>query len=221
MPSIEEARAWYSDTDPIHGFDHVLRVYALAEYLARREGGDIEIVRAAALLHDIDSHKLPEPADGPGGTKDNKRLEHHLASAEFATQILEDEGWTHDRITAVAHCIRAHRFRDERERPETLESQILYDADKLDAIGAIGVARAIAFSVKSGSPIYMQPSEQFEKTGRTEPGEAHSAYHEYLFKLRRIKERLFTSSGRAIAEERHRFMREYFERLSAELNGEM
>lgn len=221
MPSIEEARAWYSETDPIHGFDHVLRVYALAEHLARCEGGDVEIVRAAALLHDIDSHKLPDPETGSGEIKANKRLEHHLASAEFASLVLEDEGWSHERIAAIAHCIRAHRFRDEREQPETLEAQILYDADKLDAIGAIGVARAIAFSVKSGSPIYMQPSKQFVKTGRKEPGEAHSAYHEYLFKLRRIKERLFTSSGRTIAEERHRFMKEYFERLSAELNGEM
>jgi uncharacterized protein len=221
MPTIEEARAWYSETDPIHGFDHVLRVYALAEYLARSEDGDVEIVRAATLLHDIDSHKLPEPDTDSGQTQNNKRLEHHLASAEFAARVLEDEGWSHDRIAAVTHCIRAHRFRDEREHPETLEAQILYDADKLDAIGAIGVARAIAYSVKSGSPIYTQPSGQFEKTGRTEPGEAHSAYHEYLFKLCKIKERLFTHSGRAIAEERHRFMREYFEQLSAELNGEL
>lgn len=221
MLSIEKARAWYSPTDPIHGFDHVLRVYAMAERLASNENGDLEIVRAAALLHDINSDKLPDIHSGLERAHDNQRLEHHLASAEFAARLLEAEGWAPERIAAVEHCIRAHRFRDEREQPESLEAQILYDADKLDAIGAIGVARAIAFSVKSGSPIYTHPSEQFEKTGLKEPGETHSAYHEYLFKLRKIKERLFTSSGRAIAEERHRFMREYFERLSAELNGDI
>lgn len=221
MPSKEEARAWYSQTDPIHGYDHVLRVYAMAERLAKSEGGDIEIVRAAALLHDINSDKLPELHSGSGDIPQDQRLEHHIASAEFAARVLEAEGWSSERIAQVEHCIRAHRFRDEREQPETLEAQILYDADKLDAIGAVGVARAIAFSVKSGSPIYTLPSEQFQETGRKGPGEAHSAYHEYLFKLRRIKERLFTPSGRVIAEERHQFMREFFERMSAELNGEI
>ena len=220
MPSIENARAWYSSSDPVHGFDHVLRVYAMAERFARTEGADVEIVRAAALLHDIDSDKQPNFFAGSGQPQEDQRLDHHLASAEFAKQVLEAEGWSPGRIAAVQHCIRAHRFRDDREQPETLEAQILYDADKLDAIGAIGVARAIAFSVQSGSPIYTQPSEQFEKTGQKEPGEAHSAYHEYLFKLRLLRERLYTPSGRVIAEERHQFMTEYFKRLSAELHGE-
>jgi uncharacterized protein len=196
-------------------------VYALAERIARDEGGDLEVVRAAVLLHDINSDKLPDLGSGSGGTQHDQRPQHHLASAEFAARVLETEGWSPERIAAVGHCIRAHRFRDEREQPESLEAQILYDADKLDAIGAIGVARAIAFSVKSGSPIYTQPSTQFANSGRKEAGEAHSAYHEYLFKLRRIKERLYTPSGRAIAEGRHRFMKEYFERLSSEFNGEM
>jgi uncharacterized protein len=220
MPSIEKARAWYSSSDPIHGFDHVLRVYAMAERLARSEGGDVEIVGAAALLHDMNSDKLPNLQTDQGEPQEDQRLEHHLASAEFAERVLEAEGWPSGRIAAVQHCIRAHRFRDDREQPETLEAQILYDADKLDAIGAIGVARAIAFSVKSGSPIYTQPTEQFEKTGQKEPGEAHSAYHEYLFKLRRLKERLYTPTGRVIAEERHHFMKEYFNRLFSELKGE-
>ena len=220
MPCIETARAWYSSTDPVHGFDHVLRVYHMAELLARTEAADLEIVRAAALLHDIDSSQQSKLDPQSHSSKDDKRMQHHLASAEFARQVLEAEGWPARRIAAVQHCIRAHRFRDDREQPQTLEARIIFDADKLDAIGAIGVARAIAYSVQGGSPIYQQPSEQFKQTGQKEPGEAHSAYHEYLFKLRVLKDRLYTATACAIAEERHQFMVDFYAQLSAELRGD-
>jgi uncharacterized protein len=119
----------------------------------------------------------------------------------------------------VEHCIRAHRFRDRREPPQTIEAQVLFDADKLDAIGAVGVARAIGFAVQAGQPAYATPSAQFLATGEMAPGEPHSAYHEYLFKLRHIKERMFTGTGRKLAEERHRFMAAFFESLAEEMTG--
>ena len=87
-------------------------------------------------------------------------------------------------------------------------------------IGAVGVARTIAFDVVVNQPIYAEPSEQFSTTGDKEPGEPHSSYHEYLFKLSKIKDRLFTSTAQELAVERHRFMDEYFERLGAEERGE-
>ena len=68
------------------------------------------------------------------------------------------------------------------ETPQTLEAKILFDADKLDVIGAVGVARTIAFDVVVNQPIYTEPSERFLATGEKEPGEPHSSYHEYLFK---------------------------------------
>lgn len=218
MPSIESARAWYSETDPVHGFDHVLRVYRLAERMAVSEGADVEIVRAAALLHDAtgDTQLAPDEADEIEAGDDN-RLEHHSLSAIFAAQVLEQEGWTADRIAAVTHCIRAHRFRDDTEQPLTLEAKILFDADKLDAIGAIGVARAIAFAAREGQPAYASPSESFMHNGLLEIGEPHSAYHEYLFKLRWLKDRLYTTTARAMAEERHRFMVSFFKHLAAEM----
>ena len=86
--------------------------------------------------------------------------------------------------------------------------------------GAIGVARTIAFDVVVNQPIYVEPSDQFIETGEKEPGEPHSSYHEYLFKLSKIKDRLFTAPARALAEERHEFMAEYFNRLGAEERGE-
>src|SRR3989304_3806485 len=99
MPTIETARAWYPDDDPVHGFDHILRVYRMAERLAHAEGADLEIVRAAALLHDAEGTT-------PGGAE---RANHHHSSAEFAAEILGAEGWSPERIAAVQHCIRAHR----------------------------------------------------------------------------------------------------------------
>ena len=136
MPNLEQAKSWYAENDPVHGYDHIQRVYRMAERLAIAEGANLEIVRAAALLHD---------AEGP--LTGDARKEHQLASAEFARQILKTEGWQEDQITEVQHCIRAHRFRDDREQPETIEAKVLFDADKLDAIGAIGAVRVIAYAV--------------------------------------------------------------------------
>jgi uncharacterized protein len=188
-------------------------VYRLAERIAQSEGADIDIVRAAALLHDVQSQT--EQAGS------HLRENHHHTSSDFARQILEAEGWPEERITAVEHCIRSHRFRDSSEPPQTLEARILFDADKLDAIGAIGVARAIAYAITHGQPAFAKPSEHFLRTGQTEPGESHSAYHEYLFKLRHLKNRLYTSTAHSIAAERHRLMVDFFSHLSAEQNSDL
>lgn len=211
MPSLDDARAWYPANDPVHGFDHVLRVYRMAERLAQAEGADLEIVRAAALLHDARGSATE------GG--DAGREDHHQASADFARQVLLAESWEEDRIAAVQHCILAHRFRDD-TRPETLEARIIFDADKLDVIGAIGVVRTVAFDVVVGQPVYARPSDLFLETGQKEPGEPHSSVHEYLFKLSKIKDQLHTPAARHIADQRHQFMQAFFERLDAEMQGE-
>ena len=211
MLTQEQARRWYPDNDPVHGFDHVLRVVRLAERLAQAEGADLEIVRAAALLHDAQDDV--GESEGSSG----KRSDHHERSAELAGAVLNEEGWPRERIEAVQHCIQAHRFRDDRTVPQTLEAQVLFDADKLDAIGATGAARAIGYALGAGEPFYARPSARFLENGELEQGEAHSAYHEYLFKLVKIKDRLYTGSGGRMAESRQRLMIEFFEGLAAEM----
>jgi uncharacterized protein len=203
MVTVEAARAWYPKNDPVHGFDHILRVYRLAKRIAQAEGGDLEIVRAAALLHDA-------------GGQNRGRSGHHHGAADFARRILSAQGWGEKRIRQVQHCIHAHRFRDASQAPHSLEAKILFDADKLDAIGAIGVARALAYAVRAGQPFYAPPSPRFLQSGEVEPGEAHSAYHEYVFKLRKLKDRLYTLTAREMAASRHRLMSQYFERLAQE-----
>lgn len=210
MLTLERAREWYPQRDPVHGFDHIQRVYLMAERLAKAEGADLEIVRAASLLHDIEgSH--------PAG---DERHNHHQQSADIAAEILREEGWPPERIAAVQHCIRAHRYRDNREPPATLEAKVIFDADKLDVLGAIGVVRVLGYAIQAGQPAYAEPSQRFLETGEEEPGEPHSAYHEHLFKLRKVKDRLFTPAARAIAEQRHDFLEAYFTKLSSEFHGE-
>lgn len=208
MPTIDQARAWYPQYDPVHGFDHILRVLRLAEHLAAAEGADPEIVRAAVLLH-----------DASGETGGSGRAEHQISGAEFARKILEAEGWPPESIAAVQHCIRAHRFRGN-EKPETLEAQVVFDADKMDVIGAYGVARTLAYDVVMKWPFFAEPSKEFLETGKKAEGETHSSYHEYMFKLGKIKERLFTDTAKKIAEQRQQFLNDYFEQLAKEARGE-
>ena len=198
MPTIEEARGFYPDDDPVHGFSHILRVYRLCERIGRQENADLTIVRAAALLHDVEGDV-------------DVREEHHLAAARFAEKTLIKERWSEEAIKAVVHCIRAHRFRDDSEKPQTVEAQVLFDADKIDAIGAVGVARAVAYAVRAGMDVYAPPSDLYLSSGKYEPGESQTVAHEYLFKLRHIKDRLFTPSGRSLAAERHELMVRFFE----------
>jgi uncharacterized protein len=210
MPTIEQAKRWYDPNDPVHGFDHVQRVARLAERLGRQLGADLEIIRAAAWLHDASGA-------APGS---QARMSHEQDSAEFARRILTDEGWTEERIQAVQHCIRSHRFRGQ-EAPRTLEAQILFDADKLDVMGAFGAARTIGYAVQAGQPAFAEPSEAFLKDGTHQPGEPHSAYHEYLFKLRNVRERLFTQPARELGEQRHQALVAFFDQLAAEARGQV
>lgn len=211
MLTLEAARDWYNPYDPVHGFDHVLRVLRLVEEVGSELGADLEILRAAALLHDASG---ADPAEG------ESRTTHEEDSASFAEEILQNLGWDQDRITQVQHCIRTHRYRG-KETPETLEAKILFDADKLDVVGAFGVARTIGYAVQARQPFYADPSEGFLLHGEKEQDEPHSAYHEYLFKLRKVIGRLHTDEAKERAEKRFRLMKDYFEQLAAEAKGEV
>jgi uncharacterized protein len=209
MISVEEARHYYGNHDAVHDFDHVLRVLTLAERIGRVEGADMKVVRAAALLHDV----ARAQADAEG-------LDHAAAGAEQAREILA--GQPAEKIEAVAHAIAAHRFRAD-SAPGTLEAQVLFDADKLDAIGAVGIARAFAYGGAHGQRLWV-PIESVDAARWQEEGDdpdTHTPVHEFVVKLSQLKGRLFTPTGRAIAEERHAYMADFFERLDAEARGEL
>jgi uncharacterized protein len=203
--AAEDVRPLYDDADPIHDFTHVLRVLTLAERIARAEGADLQIVRTATLLHDIsrDDEDTHQAGD------------HAVLAAHRARRLLEENGATPDFIEAVAHAIAAHRFRNE-IAPETLEARVLFDADKLDTIGAVGVARAFAYGGLMNQPLWGEVSPDYQPGGE----EKHTPYHEFQYKLRHIKDRLHTPTGRAIAEQRHRYMVAFYEQMASEVMGE-
>ncbi|HZY43532.1 MAG TPA: HD domain-containing protein, partial [Anaerolineae bacterium] len=156
MITIDFARTLYpADADSAHDFDHILRVLHMAEKIAQTEGADIDVVRVAALLHDIGL--------------DQGRAGHEISAANRAREILKNlakgsatledstqqpsQGYSDEFIEAVAHAIESHRFRSG-PAPDTLEAKVLFDADKLDSIGAIGIARAFAFGGWRGQKLW-------------------------------------------------------------------
>ncbi|MBN1679724.1 MAG: HD domain-containing protein [Anaerolineae bacterium] len=209
--SVEFARTLYDDTDPVHDFDHVLRVLALARRIGRAEGADMAIVETAVLLHDI--HRADE--DQQAHVHNAETVDHALLGAEQAREILGNLNPPPDAnfIDAVAHAIAAHRFRNQVE-PQTLEAQVVFDADKLDAIGAIGVARAYAFGGMNGQRLWGEVPADYPGGGAN-----HTPHHEFVYKLTRIQDRMYTNKGRAIARERHNYMVSFFERLAREVQG--
>ncbi len=208
MITIDEARAYYHGAESAHDFDHVMRVLALAERLARAEGADVDIVRAAALLHDI--ARIDE--DATGG-------DHAQMAAERARAILLARQIKAERVDAVVHAIAAHRFRSNAP-PQSIEAQVLFDADKLDSIGAVGVARAYQVSGALNQRLWSAVAPDALAT-RHQRNADHSAYAEFVVKLSRVRDRLYTPSARKIAEERHAFMADFFARLEREIKGEL
>ena len=189
-----------------HAWDHTLRVVRLCENIGRAEKVDMDVVRVAALLHDIGRSRQDDT---------NGRVCHALKGAEMAAGMVRDLPLTDGQMRNVLHCIRSHRFRGD-QRPETKEAAVLFDADKLDAIGAVGVARAFLFAGEVGARLHNPDI-------RPQDGRPYSqddtGYREYRLKLRKIKERMLTDTGRVLAGDRHRFMEEFFTHFLNEYEG--
>ncbi|MBN1563376.1 MAG: HD domain-containing protein [Anaerolineae bacterium] len=219
MITVEFARTLYENSDPVHDFDHVLRVLALAQRIGAVEGANMAVVETAVLLHDSDRN-LDRAGDesGPGPAAhapDTVSTDHAVIAAANARHILNrlDPAPDADFIAAVVHAIEAHRFRNAIE-PQTLEAKVVFDADKLDAIGAIGIVRAYAYGARAGKKLWAEVSPDY---AGGDPD--HTPVHEYVYKLARIQERMQTATGRTIARERHAYMVAFFERLGQEVRG--
>ena len=208
--SETEAHQLYTGDDAAHDFDHILRVTRLGAYIAEREGADVEVVRIAALLHDVPAHES-------AATDDHARRTHHLAAADFARQFLQMRGMASAQVANVVHCIEAHRFRDQSIQPATLEAQCLYDADKLDSIGAIGVARAFAYAGHDSNRLWIEPWTAISQRTAKPIGADYTPVHEFVYKLQQLLATLHTATAQQIGAERHRFMVAFFSQLDAEM----
>lgn len=204
---IERARVLYRGADAAHDFDHVLRVLALVRRIGPAEGADMRLLEAATLLHDI-----ARAEEGHTG------VDHAQAGAEQAREIVRSWGYSIEEAEAIAQAIAAHRFRSG-VPPESVEARVLYDADKLDAIGAIGIGRAFAFAGQKGQRLWT-PVPAEATASREIDHASWSPSVEFAVKLSRLADSLYTETARAIARERHAFMVDFFRRLEAEVRGE-
>jgi len=204
-----QAQQLYVLGDAAHDFDHVRRVAQMAVHLAQAEGADEEVVLLAAFLHDVPSEVYSDAHTVTRGS-------HHLAAAEFARQYLTAYEMEPKRVENVVHCIEAHRFRDQSIQPQTAEAKCLYDADKLDSIGAIGVARAFAFAGSAGERLWTEPWPVAAAAAKP-AGADYTPVHEFVYKLRHILATLHTPAARQIGEQRHKFMTQFYEQLDAEM----
>jgi len=192
-----------------HDWDHTLRVLRTARSLGRLEGADEAVVCYAAVLHDIGR---------PDELADKGRTCHAKRGAEVARELLVELGVDDDAfVQHVAECVASHRFRSRGDAcPSSLEARVVYDADKLDSIGAIGIGRAFHFAGRIGARVH---NTQNAALASTTYSREDSAYREYLVKLRHVRGRMLTQRGRGMAQERHASMVAFFERLCCEADG--
>ncbi|MFA5413308.1 MAG: HD domain-containing protein [Patescibacteria group bacterium] len=207
MEKIEkEAKKFFQSARGSHGWDHTERVYNLALRIGKEEKADLDILKLAAILHDISR----DYAD-----KRNGAVCHAEHGAERARAILKKINFPEKKIEQVVHCIRCHRFRG-KNIPKSKEAKILFDADKLDAIGAVGIGRAFLFAGEIGARLHNSDVD-IKKTKAF--SREDTAYREFALKLSGIKDRMLTAEGRRIAKERHKFMVDFFKRIDKEIAG--
>lgn len=201
------AEKCFSNSRGSHDWEHSRRVYNLCMHIGQAEGADMEVLQIAAYLHDVGrSHQ-----DESEGT-----ICHAEKGAQIATELLDKYPISTEQKASIIHCIRSHRFRGDCP-PQSLEAKILFDADKLDSIGAIGIARAFQFAGEVGAKFH-NPNARPEKTRPYT--EEDTGYREFKLKLSKIRDRMLTAEGRRMAEERHAFMEVYFERFFEEYQGD-
>jgi uncharacterized protein len=193
---------------PAHDELHVRRVMDSARRIASAEGADVDVCVTAAMLHELFNY----PKDHPESVRSGD------VCAEHAVVLLREQGQDESFIAQVAYCIRVHSF-SRGILPETLEAKVLQDADRLDAIGAIGIARCFATTAEMKRPFYA-PDDPF---CRARPADdKHWGIDHFYRMLLRIGDGLHRATARAIAAERIAFMRAFLDQLEREIGpGEL
>ena len=192
-------------TDSAHDREHVYRVlYTALDLASAEENVDMDVLIAACLLHDVGrQEQFADPS-----------LCHAQVGAKKAYDFLMENGFDEAFAQQVRHCILAHRFRKSNP-PESVEAKILFDADKLDVTGAIGIARTLMYSGQNCRPLY-----SVTEAGEISKGDGDacdSFFQEYKFKLEKIYDRFYTKKGREEAQARRAAAVSYYENLLQEV----
>lgn len=190
--------------DSAHDEEHIYRVLNNALVIAKSEQTvDYDILITACLLHDIGR---------PAQLKDPK-ICHAAHGSEMAYRFLTENDFPAPFAQSVQDCIRTHRFRKS-DPPQSMEAKILFDADKLDVVGAVGIARTLAYQGTIGAPMYTRKED-----GSISDGEGDtipSFFREYHFKLTKLYDRFYTQKGKELALERQKAAKDFYEAIYAE-----
>jgi uncharacterized protein len=204
---FEEVKRRFTAIDDLaHGWEHVLRVYALALLLAEREEADSFIVGVAALMHDL------------GRTVRDPRKHHAKVSVKLAREILHAQSVAPDIQQAILHAIDAHSF-SRKVEPRTLEARVVRDADRLDGLGAIGIIRWAITGTMRRTPqtLTYHPDDPFAEYH--EPDEKHYMLDHFYTKLLKLGDTMATATGRELAQRRIAAMQAFLDELRNELNS--
>lgn len=194
-------------SDSAHDREHVYRVLYTALDIARTEKDvDCDILIAACLLHDIGRREqFRDP-----------RLDHAEVGAEKAYRFLSENGFSMDFAVRVRECIRSHRYRSDAP-PESVEAKILFDADKIDVSGAIGIARTLMYCGQTSRPLYLLAEDGTVSDGTND--KSPSFLGEYKFKLENVYSRFYTRRGAEIAEQRRKAASDFYENIFCEADN--
>jgi uncharacterized protein len=203
----KEAQKYFQDASGCHAWDHTERVLALSTRIGKKENADLEIIELAAILHDICK---------PEEMKLKGQICHAEKGAMIAKKILEEHSILKETISAVVHCIETHRTKTNK-KPQTIEAKVLFDADKLDSLGAHGIGRLFMFANSYGGMLHDKNVDVNNTQTYTKDD---TAYREYLVNVSKLHEKMLTSEGKKIAKQRSEFMKEFFERMNKEADGE-
>jgi len=200
---LEEAKPLYEGKDPAHDFSHALRVYRNAKVIGKKEGADMEVLLLAALLHDA----------GSGSKHQERSAESEAKKLATVEEFLKNRNLPEDVIKKVLRAVEVHSFSKGIE-PATLEAKVLQDADRLDAIGAIGIARVFLTGGALGRDLY-NPEDPFCK-GREPDDERWNLDHFYR-KLLKLEDGMHTETAKRLARRRGIVLRRYLSDLEMEI----
>ena len=203
----DEVKKIFANDYSGHDYFHTIRVYNTAATIGKEENANMKIVQLASLLHDVDDYKL---------------FHQEIGNCKRALEIMTAIEISDDVKKCVCNIIKSMSFKGkDSEIPDSIEGKVVQDADRLDAIGAVGMARAFAYGGTSGRAIYdpnidskvnMTKEEYVTNSGTT--------INHFYEKLLLLKDMMNTESAKTIAEKRHSYMIQYLEEFYAEWNGE-
>lgn len=191
--------------DSAHDREHVYRVlYSALEIASEEADADYDVLIAACLLHDIGrAEQLRDPSQC-----------HAQVGAEKAYRFLTEKGFGEVFAKYVSDCILTHRFR-KNSPPQSIEAKILFDADKLDVAGAVGIARTLVYKGTVGEPLYTLRSDGTISDGAQD--EQPSFFHEYKRKLEKVYDGFYTQKGAQLAEQRRAAAEMFYSSLYEEV----